>query len=213
MPQKVILIRHGETDYNKQHLCQGWIDVPLNREGKKQAKRLVKTLLNEPIDSIYSSDLKRTIQTAQPLARERQLEIHPSSYLRERHMGIFQDLSWHQIKKRYPNQLKKLDDRDDLDWQIPEGESWNQVLARVNHFLSMLYDQEPNSAVAIFTHGGAKRAILHDMGFSSLANNTYINNTDITIIEKDQAARYQIRTTTITPRTLQIPLTQLISRN
>jgi broad specificity phosphatase PhoE len=63
MPQKIIIIRHGETDYNKERRMQGWLDIPLNAEGHAQAKQAAVLLAQYKVDALYSSDLTRAHQT------------------------------------------------------------------------------------------------------------------------------------------------------
>ena len=75
MTTTLILIRHGETDWNRQHRFQGQIDVPLNDIGHEQARRLAARLEAEPIDVLLASDLQRAQATAAPLARARGLNI------------------------------------------------------------------------------------------------------------------------------------------
>ena len=75
---RIFLVRHGETDWNQTHRFQGRIDVPLNREGKNQARALALTLKDEPLDAIYASPLARAIQTARVIK-----EFHPSTPLFE----------------------------------------------------------------------------------------------------------------------------------
>lgn len=91
MPKKIILIRHGETEYNKIGKAQGQLDIPLNKLGFIQAKKVAQQLKNEVIDVIYSSDLKRPLQTIRPLAKLKNLTIKTNKKLRERHLGIFQN--------------------------------------------------------------------------------------------------------------------------
>ena len=213
MPQKLILIRHGETNHNKKKICQGCLDIPLNSFGKSQAKRLANTLKPEQIDLIYSSDLSRTVQTAQPLAQQKNIPLIKTTLLRERNMGVLQGLSWSQIKKTHKKTLKKLDDKSDVSWKMKNGESWNNVVTRIKEFLQLLSNKHPNKSIAVVTHGGSKRAILQTLGFKDLSTNTYIANTDLTIIEKTANNEYSIRTTTITPRNLSLSLSKMLQIN
>lgn len=210
MPQKLILIRHGETNHNKKKICQGWLDIPLNSLGKSQARRLASILEQEKIDIIYSSDLSRTIQTAQPLANNKNIPLVKTMLLRERNMGILQGLSWSHIKKHHKKTLQKLDDKSDINWKMKNGESWTDILERIKEFLELLSKKHTDRAIAVVTHGGSKRAILQTLGFKELSTNIYIANTDLTIIEKTSTNEYSIRTTTITPRNLSLSLSKML---
>ena len=77
MPE-LLLIRHAETDFNRQLRFQGHLDAPLNANGLAQAARLAERLADEPIDLIVASDLQRALQTAEPLAARRRLALRPA---------------------------------------------------------------------------------------------------------------------------------------
>ena len=88
MPKKIILIRHGETEYNRQKKWQGWSDIPLNKAGRKQAQLLAHRLKHEVIDVLYTSDLKRAVETAHAIAKSVNLQLIKTKKLRERNIGI-----------------------------------------------------------------------------------------------------------------------------
>src|SRR3982751_2687844 len=81
------LVRHGETNWNRDGRIQGWSDVPLSDVGREQARELAADLAERPIGAIYSSDLRRAFETAEPLAQRRGLPIRSSPALRERNFG------------------------------------------------------------------------------------------------------------------------------
>ena len=87
---EVILIRHGETDWNVQGRFQGQIDVPLNPFGERQAARMAERLVHEQVDVLYCSDLLRTRQTAAPAERMLRLAAAPDAALREQHFGVLE---------------------------------------------------------------------------------------------------------------------------
>lgn len=84
----ILIIRHGQTAWNKKKRLQGHSDIPLNEEGRLQAVTLAETLQNEPLDAIFSSDLQRARQTANEIARYHQLPVQINKSFRERCYGI-----------------------------------------------------------------------------------------------------------------------------
>lgn len=87
----ILIIRHGQTAWNKKKRLQGHSDIPLNEEGRLQALTLAKTLQIEPLDVIFSSDLQRARQTANEIARYHQLTVHTDQALRERAMAFVKE--------------------------------------------------------------------------------------------------------------------------
>src|SRR3982751_4036515 len=95
----LILIRHGETDWNRELRFQGHIDVPLNDMGHEQARRLGWRRADEPVQQIVSSDLMRAQQTAAPAARQLGLEVLTSAGLREQHFGAVEGMRADEIRE------------------------------------------------------------------------------------------------------------------
>lgn len=94
MDSTIYIVRHGQTDWNVKRLIQGHIDIPLNEEGKRQAKKISIELKGITFNKIYSSDLKRAYETAKIIAQDRKLKIVVSEDLRERYFGKFQGVFW-----------------------------------------------------------------------------------------------------------------------
>ncbi len=89
---EILLVRHGETDWNRARRMQGHIDIPLNTEGLRQARALGAALASEKLDAIYSSDLQRARVTAQAVADVHQMTVVIDEQLRERCYGVFEGL-------------------------------------------------------------------------------------------------------------------------
>jgi len=149
----LIFIRHGETDWNRQQRFQGQIDVPLNRLGHEQARRLADALAGEPVDVMVSSDLLRTRETAAPLERKlsRQSSLLPG--LREQSFGVLEGLDVPSIIGQHP-QLWSQWLRHDADYALPEGESTRSFHARVIAAVRALAQQHEGKTLAVITHGG-----------------------------------------------------------
>ena len=150
---ELILIRHGETDWNVQGRFQGQIDVPLNALGQRQAQRMAERMARERVDVLYCSDLLRTRQTAEPAARKLQLQAAPDAGLREQHFGILEGLSFDEVQARHPRQLADWL-LYDPDYALPEGESVRSFHARVVGAVQALAARHAGQTLAVVTHGG-----------------------------------------------------------
>jgi len=115
MPQditRVLVIRHGETAWNRESRIQGHIDIPLNDQGRWQAERLAQALADEPLAAIYSSDLQRAFDTAQAIAEATGLDVVADETLRERHFGDMEGLTHDEILARWPVEGRRWRERD-----------------------------------------------------------------------------------------------------
>ncbi|WP_293780544.1 histidine phosphatase family protein [uncultured Oxalicibacterium sp.] len=128
---ELILIRHGETDWNVEKRLQGHHDITLNAEGERQAQALARRLKDEPIDAIYSSDLQRAYLTAQAIAEVRGMPILAEEGLRERCFGAFEGSLHPELAQRYPDDYAALQRRD-VDARYPRGEFECETLTEFN---------------------------------------------------------------------------------
>ena len=155
----IYIIRHGETDYNTEKRFQGGMDIYLNERGKTQSEALAQYLRPVPINAIYSSDLTRTLQTAAPLAENKNIEIVLMPAFREIDFGDWEGKTLSCIREFYPQQAKLWeDDTDKL--QIPGGESFVQAAQRAFSGLEILAQRHTGQQIAVFTHGGILRLLL-----------------------------------------------------
>jgi broad specificity phosphatase PhoE len=193
MPKKIILIRHGETDYNREKRWQGWIDIPLNRQGIRQARNLAKRLKSELVDAFYTSDLKRSVHTADLIAEELGIKLVKSEKLRERYLGIFEGLTYDESETRYKKLLEKLFDFEDEDFSGHEGETHKQVKQRLKSFVDFLQSWHANQTVMIVTHGGSTYYLLQFLTEEPLGEVRF-GNTAITVLKKSVQGGYRIVT-------------------
>jgi len=168
MPKTIYIIRHGETDYNRQRRMQGWLDIPLNDVGHNQAKEAAKKIVGHKLHALYSSDLVRAHQTATYVSQTLSIEIKESKALRETDMGIFAGWAWEtepdEQKEKLWKEFEYARDNHVLDWKSHQGESIGEMLSRVNNFLSELPTRHPDESVGIVTHGGTINRILEFYG-------------------------------------------------
>jgi alpha-ribazole phosphatase len=155
---RLILIRHGETDWNVEGRWQGHADVPLNERGQAQALEVAASFAETRIDAIYASDLKRTAETAEPLARSQGLEIRIDPRLREIDQGEWQGLLIDEIQTRYAEQFRRRR-ANPLEVAPPGGETALQVRERVLAAVQDILAAHPGQTVAIVSHGFALAVI------------------------------------------------------
>lgn len=149
-------MRHGATEWNRKHIAQGHADVPLNAEGRRQARRLADRLAFERISAIYSSDLVRALDTARPLAARRRLDVVADPAFREIDQGEWEGLHNEEIAARWPDlwgPARHFKAR-------PGGESPADVRARALEGVRRAAAAHPEGCVVIVTHGGTIRWLL-----------------------------------------------------
>jgi probable phosphoglycerate mutase len=150
---QVIIVRHGETEWNIKSIRQGNLDSRLTEKGMAQAKALAQRLAREHFTALYSSDLGRAVQTAEEVASVTGHEIITDPRLRERHLGIFQGLSGEEIKQKHPEEYK-LHRSLGPDYVIPGGESVKQQVARNIAYLNEIGSKHLGETIVVVTHGG-----------------------------------------------------------
>lgn len=149
---RLILIRHGETDWNVEGRWQGQSDVPLNQNGLAQARRLADALADRQIDAIYTSDLQRTRETARLLSEHKRLPIQVDPRLREVNQGQWEGLTIQQIKERYLPELEARR-RDQYNVPAPGGENGMQVQQRAMAAIRDILGRHPEGTIAVVSHG------------------------------------------------------------
>jgi probable phosphoglycerate mutase len=149
MAQRVILVRHGETDWNKEKRIQGGSSDPLlNETGRQQAEGLARRLGQEPIEAIYSSPLKRSLDTATAIARRHQLEVVVEPSLREIEAGTLEGVLTGSLNKRL-SQLLTADAGSDALPKPPGGESLADVQRRAWSTIQRLSQKHPHRLVVV----------------------------------------------------------------
>lgn len=151
---ELILIRHGETDWNRELRFQGQVDVPLNAVGLEQAKRIAHRLAAERIDCLFLSDLVRTQQTAQPLAQQLLITGTQDPALREQNFGLVDGMRVDDIKAQFPAAWDQWT-LFDADWAFDGGaESTRMFHTRVMDAVRRLVADHAGQTLAVVTHGG-----------------------------------------------------------
>ena len=157
---RLIIVRHGETLWNRENKLQGQTDIPISKKGLQQSKMLAKRLKNESIDVIYTSRLKRAIRTAQEIKKfHKNVRLIKEKGLNEMSWGIWEGLKLDYIKKRYGNLYEKRENNK-FNFRIPKGESPKILKSRLKGILNSIIELNENKTVLIVGHGGVNRTIL-----------------------------------------------------
>ena len=150
---ELILLRHGETDWNRELRFQGHVDVALNAIGLEQARRLARRLAGEMAHGLYASDLLRAQQTAHPVAKQLDLASITVPALREQSFGLVDGMKVDDIKAQHPQAWEGWL-RFQEDFCMPEGESTRQFHSRVMDAVYRLVAAHPGETLVVVTHGG-----------------------------------------------------------
>ncbi|HWH98052.1 MAG TPA: histidine phosphatase family protein [Pseudolysinimonas sp.] len=177
------LVRHGETEWNRQRRIQGLTDIPLNDTGREQARLTGKLLTRRAISRVVASPLGRARETADIIAAQLGLddpELRDAFV--ERNYGAAEGLDFHEIDVRYPPEV-----------EVPGRESREDVAARVIPALQELASEYPGEAIVVVSHGGAIRAALMTAepggGFGPITNGSvhsfHVDGADLRLVAFD----------------------------
>lgn len=150
---ELVLIRHGETDMNRELRFQGQVDAPLNAIGLEQARRLAGRMAGERADAVYASDLMRARQTAQPIGAGLALAPVAEAGLREQNFGRVDGMRVADIQAQHPEAWAAWL-RFEASYAMPEGESTQDFHARVMDAFRRLASRHPGERLVVVTHGG-----------------------------------------------------------
>jgi alpha-ribazole phosphatase len=156
---KVILIRHGETDWNKEQIFRGRIDVALNEVGLAQAGAVKESLKDVKIDRIYSSPLSRAFETASVLEENRGLEVEIEKGFIDIDFGKWQGLSHEKVKEEY-NNLYEIWLTEPHNVVFPGGESLEDVRKRSMKALEKVIENHPEETLAVVSHRVINKVLL-----------------------------------------------------
>jgi broad specificity phosphatase PhoE len=186
------IVRHGRAVGNTSHRFIGWSEVPLDDVGRRQSDLVADRLAGSAIERIVASDLRRTLETARPLADRLHLDVIPEPRLREIANGEWTGLEPAQIAESWPELWTRYVGGDDV--QRPGGERWADVRVRVRETLAELAaDGVPT---AVFTHGGPVLLAAEWALGLTLPGNIFqgplavADNTSITTVENGKLVGY-----------------------
>ena len=156
---KIYLARHGQTEWNKKLTFRGRADIPLNESGHREAHALLHALKDKKIEAIYTSPLRRSIETAQPVGDFFHLEIVPVQGLIDINYGDWEGLSFNEVKKRYGEQYKKWEKNPDLI-RFPNGETLDEAKERSFRAFKNIAGKHPEKSILIIPHRVINKILL-----------------------------------------------------
>ena len=160
--KNIYLIRHGETDWNREHRFQGQTDLPLNQTGKDQALSIIPYMSQLKIESVYSSNLSRAFETAQIATSDLNLNIQKDPRLRETNLGDAEGMTFDLLENKFGaagiGRWRSYEERD-LDFKYPNGESKRQMMYRIREVILEIAQNSDQQNIAVFAHGMVMRAL------------------------------------------------------
>ena len=160
---RLLLVRHGDTEFNSSRRFMGHSDIELSAGGRQQIERLRDYLTSATIDAAYASDLRRTMVTAEILTAGRGLQVVPCPELRELHYGVCEGLTFGEIGRDYPDVAAQCVNFTP-ELEFPEGETFAAFADRVIQFLKRLADRQTDQVLVVSHNGPIKVLICHLLG-------------------------------------------------
>jgi probable phosphoglycerate mutase len=160
----ICVVRHGETDWNKSGILQGWLDVPINAHGRAQAAEMAQSFASQGFKAVWCSTLVRASETAEILAAALQL-APPRSHegLKERNFGAIQGIPKNELAELNPTQLEQILRRNPAA-QFVGGETMDEFADRVLEALSDIGACHPRQNVLVITHGWVLDVVTRHIG-------------------------------------------------
>ena len=158
---RIFLVRHGETNWNKEGRFQGQIDIPLNENGKNQARKTFEYLKNISLNKAFSSSMHRPYETAQIiLQHKKDLKIEKIDSLVEISHGLWEGKLESEIREEWPTLLKNWHDKPE-EVIMPEGESIKDVSERsIEAFKNICSSQKDNDLTLVVAHDAVNKTLI-----------------------------------------------------
>lgn len=187
-----IIVRHGFSAFNKEKKFTGQMDVPLDEAGLEQAAETAAYVLKTyKIDAVYSSDLCRAYDTAKPVADALGLPVQTTKELREMYLGVWQGMSFDEVKEKYPE--KYAIHKENVGLSRPTGgETYGELTERALAEIHKIALENDGKTVLIATHGGVVRALRCawlSIPLTEMKNVPHVTNASVTVAEYDALTR------------------------
>ena len=185
---KIYLIRHAEAEGNLYRMAHGHYNGMItNYRGYQQIDALRQRFQDVDIDAVYASDLYRTQITSRAIWLPKALPLHLEPAFREIHMGVWENHTWHELNKAYPQEMYHFNRRVDL-WHVEGGETAQDVLDRYLPALHRVGAAHDGGTVAVFSHGAALRIVLgtlQGVPLSGIGETPHGDNTAVSLLTWD----------------------------
>jgi broad specificity phosphatase PhoE len=159
---ELLIIRHAQTEANVAGRWEGWTDPPLTPTGRAQAEAIARRLAPEggQIAALYTSPLRRALETAQAIGAALDLEPTPVEALKEIHFGQLEGVTLQEMEARHPDLYARWEDKTDMAFRWPGGENRAAFFSRAAQACQCILTRHPDEKVVIVAHGGTIRACL-----------------------------------------------------
>ena len=209
---EIVAVRHGQTASNRDGIIQGQWNIPLDELGLLQAQAAAKRLSRWHFDAAFSSDLDRALVTARTiLANHSNLELEPTTALREWNLGFMQGRKIAELQAEYPEIMAAFrSDRDELI--VPEGESLKEFQSRVSEFINNIAQNYLGKRVLLVSHGGAmQRMLKHTTGGIKEPNvRPFCSNASLAVFRCKEGVNWQLVTWNDTAHLEELEQTDLL---
>ena len=191
---EIYIVRHAEAEGNIYRRAHGHYDGYITQNGYRQIEALRHRFSNIPVDVVYMSDLFRTRATAEAIYGGRGIPHIATPALREINLGEWEDLTWGELPRRYPEQYDAWTFHPH-DFRVPGSETHEQVYRRFKAELDRIVRENPGRTVAIVSHGAAIRDLLCGLqfgDFTRLCDIGWCDNTAVAKLEADERLNYRV---------------------
>lgn len=187
MKTRLIFVRHAEAEGNANRVFHGWTDSSLTPKGHSQGRRVADRLKDEKIDIIYSSSLKRTLQTAEYISQVKGLPIIRTDKLKEINGGDWEDKSWEVLPVKWPEEYRTWE-KEPQSHKMPNGETMVDFQQRVLGEVKYIINNNKGKHICVVTHGTAIKALLcafYTCTLEEMLRIPWHDNTSVTIVDYD----------------------------
>lgn len=156
---RLLVVRHGETAWNRLGRYQGCIDTELSAVGRRQARALADALADRPIEAVYASPLRRALETARVIAAVHGFPLYTEAALREMCHGAWEGLTVTEVARKFPRLWAAWRHRPERV-RMPGGEALSDVEARVLPAIGRIVERHGRGEIVVVTHGVTARVFL-----------------------------------------------------
>lgn len=185
MKTRIIFVRHAEAEGNLYRIFHGWTDSSITHKGHLQAKIVSEKLANTKIDVLYSSSLKRTLQTAEYISKIKTLPIIRTDKLKEINGGDWEGHCWNELSDKWPQEYYTWENNPGCH-QMPNGESMKEFQDRLIKEVLYIIKNNKERNICIVIHGTALRALMtyfKRYDIEDMVSINWYDNTSITIVD------------------------------